>query len=89
MKNYDKDIAAKCLLTGDLETQILEKIKIQWKTIRKAFMDLNHEKTGTISQKELRFFLVYWGMDINDEEFSKIFNKFDLDGDGKISYKDF
>jgi Ca2+-binding EF-hand superfamily protein len=52
-------------------------------------MDLNHEKTGTISQKELRFFLVYWGMDINDEEFSKIFNKFDLDGDGKISYKDF
>ena len=52
-------------------------------------MDLNHEKTGTISKRELKFFLVYWGMEMSDEQFDIIFNKFDLDGDGKISYKDF
>lgn len=89
MKNEDKSIASKCLLTGDLERLILEKIKIQWKTIRKAFTDLNIEKTGSITKKELRFVIKYWGMEISDEEFVKIFNRFDLDGDGLISYKDF
>ena len=34
---------------GDIETKILEKIKFQWKTLRKAFGDLNVEKTGSIS----------------------------------------
>jgi Ca2+-binding EF-hand superfamily protein len=57
--------------------------------MRKAFMDLNHEKTGTISKQELKFFLKYWGLEMSDEEFVKIFSRFDLDGDGKISYKDF
>lgn len=68
---------------------ILEKMKIQWKTIRKAFMDLNHEKTGTISKTEFKFFLNYWGIEMSEAQFEQIFAKFDLDGDGKISYKDF
>ena len=76
-------------MTGDLEAKILEKIKFQWKTLRKAFMDLNIEKTGKISQREFKFYLNFWGMDISQGEFEKIYNKFDLDGDGLISYKDF
>ena len=52
-------------------------------------MDLNVEKTGKISKKEFRFYLNFWGMDISQEIFDKCFNKFDLDGDGLISYKDF
>ena len=28
-------------------------------------------------------------MDISPEDFKKVFDKFDLDGDGQISYKDF
>ena len=53
-------------------------------------MDLNIEKTGKISKRELKFFLNFWGMnDITEEEFMYIFKRFDLDGDGLISYKDF
>ena len=72
-----------------MEAKILDKIKFQWKTSRKAFMDLNTQKTGKISRKEFKDILNFWGLTIEDEVFNKIFTKFDLDGDGKISYKDF
>mmetsp|Transcript_27459 Transcript_27459/g.41753 ORF Transcript_27459/g.41753 Transcript_27459/m.41753 type:complete len:108 (+) Transcript_27459:1478-1801(+) len=72
-----------------MEEQILEKIKFQWKTLRKAFMDLNVSKTGAISKKELKYYLNFWGLTISDKAFEKIYSKFDLDGDGVISYKDF
>ena len=52
-------------------------------------MDLNIEKTGKISKKEFSFFLNFWGLEISEAEKSKSFNKFDIDGDGFISYKDF
>ena len=54
-------------------------------------MDLNIEKTGKISRREFKFYLNFWGMDkdISKTDFERIFNKFDLDGDGLISYKDF
>ena len=81
--------AAQSLLTGDLEFMILEKMKIQWKTIRKAFTDINLEKTGAISKTEFKFFLNYWGIEMTEAQFEQIFAKFDLDGDGKISFKDF
>jgi hypothetical protein len=29
-------------------------------------MDLNIEKTGKISRKELKFYLEFWGMDITE-----------------------
>ena len=41
---------------GNLEKTVLEKIKFQWKTLRKAFMDLNTEKSGCIEPKELKFY---------------------------------
>jgi hypothetical protein len=34
--------------TAEIEKTIIDKIKFQWKTIRKAFIDLNKEKTGSI-----------------------------------------
>ena len=52
-------------------------------------MDLNIEKTGKISTRELKFYLNFWGITITDKEFEDVFNRFDLDGDGVISYKDF
>lgn len=64
-KGSDKNKASSSLMTGDLEAKILEKIKFQWKTLRKAFMDLNIEKTGKISQRELKFYLNFWGMEIS------------------------
>lgn len=64
-------------------------MQFQWKTLRKAFMDLNVEKSGFIEPEELRFYLKHWGLNLTDEQFNYIFNKFDYDKDGKISYKDF
>ena len=52
-------------------------------------MDLNIEKTGKISQRELKFYLNFWGIDISQKDFEIVFNRFDLDKDGLISYKDF
>lgn len=52
-------------------------------------MDLNMEKTGSISPQELRFYLKFWGLSISEEQFQSLFSKFDADNDGKISYKDF
>ena len=52
-------------------------------------MDLNIEKTGKISRREFKFYLNFWGLEITEDEFIKVFNKFDIDGDGVISYKDF
>jgi Ca2+-binding EF-hand superfamily protein len=74
---------------SDLEQAIIDKIKFQWKTIRKAFIDLNKEKTGAILAEELRFYFLQWGFNLTDHQFKQIFDKFDCDGDGKISYKDF
>jgi hypothetical protein len=74
---------------GDMEAKILDKIKFQWKTLRKAFKDLNTEKTGKISKKEFRAILNFWCITIEDDVFNKIFGKFDVDGDGVISFKDF
>ena len=75
---------------GQLERTVLEKIKFQWKTLRKAFMDLNVKKSGAIEPQELKFYFHHWGLGgITETQFQALFDKFDLDGDGKISYKDF
>lgn len=75
---------------GQLERTVLEKIKFQWKTLRKAFMDLNVKKSGAIEPKELWFYFEHWGLGgISEQQFKTLFDKFDADKDGKISYKDF
>jgi Ca2+-binding EF-hand superfamily protein len=89
LKGDDKKIAAQEMQAGDIEARIIDKIRVQWKTLRKAFMDLNIEKTGKISTRELKFYLNFWGITITEKEFEDVFRRFDLDGDGVISYKDF
>ena len=73
----------------DIEQTVLEKIKFQWKTLKKAFIDLNQEKSGKIKPEELKIYLHHWGLYMNDEQFKSLFDKFDHDKDGLISYEDF
>jgi len=74
---------------SDLEAKIFTKIQYQWKTLRKAFTNLNFDKSGAIRPQELRYMLNYWGIDVTEDRFQEFFNKLDADGDGLISYKDF
>jgi EF-hand domain pair len=62
------------LIDPTLKQRVLEKIANQWKTLRKAFMDLNSEKTGSIKPHELKFFLNHWGMQITEANFNHLFS---------------
>lgn len=50
----------------DIEKTVLEKIKQQWKTLKKAFTDLNQEKSGAIKANELKMYLNHWGFSLTD-----------------------
>jgi hypothetical protein len=75
----NKDEASKQLVNMILEKTVIEKIKTQWKTIRKAFSDINKERDNAIAEDELRFYLTHWGLKLTEEQFKFIFNKFDVD----------
>jgi inorganic triphosphatase YgiF len=45
-----------------LKRQVLDKIACQWKTLKKAFMDLNARHDGSIKREELKYFLDHWGL---------------------------
>ena len=38
----------------NIEQTVLDKIRLQWKTLKKAFTDLNQEKSGGIKPEELK-----------------------------------
>jgi Ca2+-binding EF-hand superfamily protein len=80
---------AEQLVQMNIEQKVIEKIKFQWKTLKKAFIDLNQEKSGAIKPEELKLYLNHWGLFLTDEQFQILFNKFDQDKDGRISYEDF
>jgi len=63
----------------------VEKVQFQWKTLKKAFSDLNMAKSGSIVPNELRNYIKHWGYYLNDEQFQKLFDTLDHDKDGKIS----
>ena len=91
-KNLEsKEIVYKDISSRNLIKSVIEKISTQWKTIRKAFSDINKDprETGYISQSELKFYLDHWGFKLTQEQFESVYNSFDFDGDGKISYTDF
>ena len=72
----------------DLIQKIISKIYYQWKTMRKAFTGMDVSRNGAIVMEDLRFYLTHWGVSTSEEKFKELFNFFDADGDGRISYKD-
>jgi Ca2+-binding EF-hand superfamily protein len=88
-EQLNKKVMEEAIQQMNIEQTVLEKIKFQWKTLKKAFSDLNQEKSGAIKPNELKSYLHRKGLYLTDEQFQKVFNRFDCDGDGKISYEDF
>jgi len=75
--------------TINLNQQFAHKVQQQWKTLKKAFWDLNLGKTGHIIKDELAYYLTHWGFKYSEEGLNCLFNSIDVDQDGKISYEDF
>ena len=84
-----KKIVSDKIMNSDLMKRILDKISTQWKTLKKAFSDLNQEKMGWISEVDLKKYLKNWGFDLTDEQFREFYNFLDYDKDGHITYDDF
>tara|TARA_B110000285_G_C15094194_1_gene600915 strand:- start:277 stop:561 length:285 start_codon:yes stop_codon:yes gene_type:complete len=59
------------LSSGNIVDKVIGKIIIQWKTIRKAFSDINKDpgETGYISKNELKFYMDHWGFKLTEREF--------------------
>jgi len=84
-----KKIVSDKIMNSNLMKRILDKISTQWKTLKKAFSDLNQGKNGWISEVDLKKYLVNWGLNITDEQFTEFYNFLDYDKDGHITYEDF
>ena len=67
--------AKKELTTKELHAKVVTKIRQQWKSILKAFKDMNKDiNVDGISPPELRFYMNHWGFQANEEQFMAIFS---------------
>ena len=57
--------------------------------MKKAFKDFNADNDPYIDKDELIFFLEHWGFPMTDAQADIVFEFFDKDKDGQISYQDF
>lgn len=90
LKGMDKKLAAEAIMPDvHILTKLIDKIKQQWSTVRKAFKDFNEDNDPFIDKSELIFFLQHWGFPLTESQGEVVFNFFDRDGDGHISYQDF
>lgn len=49
-KGMDRELAAKTLMRGSVFKKVVGKFKEQWKSVRKAYCDLDMKKTGQITR---------------------------------------
>ena len=57
------------MINDNLMDKVLEKFQMQWKSIKKAFSDLNKGKTGAINPDEVKNYLNHWGLTISNDQF--------------------
>ena len=79
------DIVKKMNQNNDMKKIVIDKIRIQWKTISKAFKDIGRSK-DYILKADLKFYLDHWGLQLDDSQVQDIFRMLDQDQDGKISF---
>lgn len=84
-----KKVVSDAIMNSNLMKRIMDKIQTQWKTLKKAFSDLNQSKNGWIEKQDLKRYLTNWGLDITEEQFEDLYAFLDHDKDGQITYEDF
>ena len=72
---------------GNLYDKVVDKIRFQWTTMKKAFKDLSMK--GFIDEARLLHYVKHWSLGLEEGEFQILLKKLDNNGDGRISYADF
>jgi hypothetical protein len=78
-------------LTGNnqnLKELFIKKVTLQYKTLKKAFYELDRYKQGHITFDKFVEILVSWGFEARETQFKTLFNWLDYDKDQKISFLD-
>ena len=68
---------------------LLSKIGEKFNSVRKAFMEMDKDKSGTLDYEELRMVLESTGYKIDDDIFDDVLEVFDKDCDGEVDYHEF
>jgi len=82
-------IVSDTIMNSNLMKRFFSKIQTQWKTLKKAFSDLNQAKNGWIEKEDLQRYLNNWGLNLTSEQFEELYTFLDYDKDGKVTYEDF
>lgn len=70
-------------------SQIQSKVFAKYRSMRKAFLEFDLDRSGSIDPGELQVLFQRMGIDLIDEELDALVSKFDTDGNGLIDYNEF
>ncbi|XP_025063845.1 EF-hand calcium-binding domain-containing protein 6-like [Alligator sinensis] len=74
---------------GSLTSRLREKLRGDWKTLRRAFRKLDADSSGYLSLPEFRSVLKLCNLLVDEDEIYHILSKYDPNLDGRIDYKSF
>jgi calcium-binding protein CML len=57
--------------------------------LRQAFLQFDKSKTGYITKEDLKKTMIEFDNALTDEECNAMFGEVDLDGDGRITFREF
>ena len=66
----------------------LQKVRLQFKTLKKAFTELDRKKQGFITMENFEEIIESWGFEAKKEAIESVFVWLDVDKDKRISFTD-
>ena len=79
------------ILTGtsqNLKQMFLQKVRLQYKTLKKAFTELDRKKQGFITLDNFEEIIESWGFQARSDHIEKLFAWLDVNKDQRICFLD-
>ena len=79
------------ILTGtrqNLKQMFLQKVRLQYKTLKKAFTELDRKKQGFITLDNFEEIIESWGFQARSDHIEKLFAWLDVNKDHRICFLD-